>query len=146
MISMADEFNFNDNIGQINVAKDNAKINAEQNAGSKYNISGGNIGAVGDNAKAENIIQYANNSNIPSIEINMDELLEELVKLRKELKNVLQPNETYILGDIKNAIDSANNEDKNQVVNSLKKAKDIITPYVVNFGLSYLAGLLPKIV
>ena len=94
---MADEFNFNDNTGQINVAKDNAKINAEQNTGSKYNISGGNIGAVGDNAKAENIIQYANNSNIPSIEINMDELLEELVKLRKELKNVLQPNETLYL-------------------------------------------------
>lgn len=45
---MGDKYNLNNNDGQINIAKDNAKINAEQNKGSTYNISGGISGAIGD--------------------------------------------------------------------------------------------------
>jgi hypothetical protein len=144
---MGDEFKFDKNSGQINIAKDNSTINAEQNKGSKYNITGGNIGAIGDGAKAENFNQYISHEDVEKIDIDFEKILEELIKLRSNLKknNDLTQDESLMLDSIKTAINGANEEDKSKVILALKKTYKLILPYALNFGLSYLAGLVPKL-
>lgn len=38
----------NENLGQLNISAGNSSINATQNNTTKYNITGGNIGTIGD--------------------------------------------------------------------------------------------------
>jgi len=45
------EKNFNNNNGQINIAKDDSNINSEYFDGSKYNVSNNNIGILSNNTK-----------------------------------------------------------------------------------------------
>jgi isochorismate synthase EntC len=146
---MGDEFRFDKNNGQINIAKDNSKIKSEQTRNeSKYNFQGGNFGAVGDNSKAENFSQYSfSKDNLTKINIDVDKILDELVKVRKEFSNKSNLNieEKELLNNVKEAITGANEEDKGKVVLALKRASNKILPYVVNLSLSYLAGLIPKL-
>ena len=76
---MGDKFNLKDNNGQINIAKDNSTINTEQNKGSKYNISGGISGAIGDNATGTvTVNDSTQNSELEKIKVLVLELIKKI--------------------------------------------------------------------
>ncbi|MEN8907179.1 MAG: COR domain-containing protein, partial [Clostridiales bacterium] len=115
-IKMSDEIKIQNNNGQVNIAKDHSTLNAEQT------------------------INSGNNENI-----DLDELLEELFTLRKKLKNMdLDTEGKETLENVKLAISSANEENQNKTLEILKKSAKTISVLAVNFGLSYLAGIVPK--
>jgi hypothetical protein len=135
---MADEFNFNGNTGQINVAKDNAKINAEQNRGSKYNISGGISGAIGDGATGT---VNVNNSEQQNSEI------EKIKDLIKELMEKI-PRDTTIDDKDKEKMQKAINTTNKQIENNDKDTLEACVNNLenVNNGISKGTEIFKKIV
>ena len=139
---MADEFNFNDNTGQINVAKDNAKINAEQNKGSKnYTISGGTFGAVGDNASGSVTInnQVVGQSDIEKIKDLIAKLVikvqnDSLIENKEPLEKALNVTNKQLKNDDKEILEICVNN-LEAVSNRLDKGTEIFIKIISLVGL-----------
>jgi hypothetical protein len=112
------------NQGQINIANDNAKINAEQNTGSKYTISGGVIGAMGDNAKAKNII--INQSKETN---DMDKIKELILELLGKINS-----DTEIDNGVKEKIQKAINTTDKQIESGDKDMLEVCVDNLENVG------------
>lgn len=87
---------------------------------SKYHISGGNQGAVGDNAKAENFTQISN-QNLDSV--NLNELAAELSQLRSKAREQATDvaHDTAVL-EIGKAEEAAKAGESSKVMEHLKSA------------------------
>ena len=139
---MADKFNFNGNTGQINVAKDNAKINAKQNKGSKnYNISGGTFGAVGDNASGSVTInnQMVGQSDIEKIKDLISKLIikvqnDSLIENKEPLEKALNTTSKQLENNDKDMLEVCVNNLEN-VNNGLNKGTEIFKKVLSLIGL-----------
>jgi hypothetical protein len=112
------------NQGQINIANDNAKITAEQNTGSKYTVSGGVVGAMGDNAKAENII------------INQSKETNDIDKIKELILELLGKinSDTEIDNGVKEKIQKAINTTDKQIESGDKDMLEVCVDNLENVG------------
>ncbi len=108
------------NVTAFNVNKiliDQRKVNQMTN----YNISGGNVGAVGDGARAENVTQNDNRATF--VMPPLGDLAKELARLRTEaLKRATSPEQSASVGDLAAAEVAAKNGDQKTVLERLKSA------------------------
>lgn len=86
----------------------------------KYKITGGQQGAVGDHAKAENFVQVWNNV---AEQIDLEKLKAELNQLRTEARSQAKsPNEDIIVSELANAEIAASQDDGPKVLRHLANA------------------------
>jgi hypothetical protein len=108
---------------------------------SKYHISGGQQGAVGDNARAENFQQNQ------SIEQSFDaaELAHELVRVIEAMrKNASEPEEIAAVGNVEAAKKAAEKGDKPKALQFLKNAGQWALDAATDIGTSVAAEVIKK--
>jgi hypothetical protein len=125
----------------------NDKQNSEVSTNSKFKIFGGNIGIIGDNARIKNLKLNESTENSTKIDIDMDVVLENIVKLRSDIrsKENQTDEELQILDTIKESIDGINNNNNGKVLLTLKKLSKFRYVNICDNNFSYLAGLFKKL-
>lgn len=134
---MSDEFKFDSNSGQINIAKDNAKINAEQNRDSKYNISGGISGSIGDNSTGTVIVGNSTQSN------DLDKIKELILELNKNISKDITINDEY-KGKMQKAINTTSKQIESNDKDTLEVCVDNLEN--INNGIGKGTEIFKKVV
>jgi len=112
--------------------------------GDNYNISGGQIGAVGNQAKAENNIFNQANYQVPA-NLNYEQLTAELDQLKTILKDKADTPEEYLaLAEVANARQAAIEKDGSKVVQKLLDAGKWAFDTAKDIGVGIVVELLNK--
>ena len=109
---------------------------------SKYQISGGQQGAVGDSSRAENFTQILNESDT---EKYLDVLADELSKLKKSLDEYKSnPQYRSVVESVTAAETAAKNGDKSTALERLKGIGDWVLDVATKIGVSVAAAAIKE--
>jgi len=114
------------------------------NMGDNYNINGGQVGAVGKEAKAEHNTFNQANYQLPA-NLNYEQLAAELDQLKTALKDNADTPEQYLaLAEVANAKQAATEKDGNKVVQKLLGAGKWVFDTAKDIGVGVVVELLNK--
>jgi hypothetical protein len=109
---------------------------------SKYKITGGSQGAVGDNAEAHHFMQT---SNQPPDSVDLNALARELMLLRNEAKKqATEPEHDVAVGEIAAAETAAKKGDRTSAFTHLKSAGQWTLDVATKIGTILAAEILKK--